>query len=83
MFLLPWAGSILTPQLPGILEPGAWLDTQQPQGRPDIGIQSAREIWMCKLHLVESQAGADSMKSISSLYLIPSSKKDPQSATTQ
>ena len=38
-FLLPQDGSILTPQLLGI-EPGAWLDTKQPRGPRQIGIQS-------------------------------------------
>ena len=48
--LLPWAGSILTPQLPGI-EPGAWHNTKQ----------SGMHLWSWKL---ESDARAkDALKS--------------------
>ena len=55
MFLLPYAGSILTPQLPGI-EPGAWLNTKQPRGPRQIGIQSAPGgTRVCAPPLVESQ----------------------------
>ena len=42
MFLLPQAGSILTPQLP-VIKPGTWLNTKQPRRLRQIGIQSAPE----------------------------------------
>ena len=52
-FLLPLAGSILKPQLPGI-ETSTWLNTKQPSGPRQIGIQSApRGTRVCALPLVE------------------------------
>ena len=54
-FLLPYAESILTSPLPGN-EPSTWLNTKQPRGPRQIGIQSApRGTRVCALPLVEPQ----------------------------
>ena len=51
--LLPYAGSILTLQVPEI-EPSAWLNTKQPLGPRQIRIQSALGgTPVCGLALVE------------------------------
>ena len=71
--IVPYARSILTPQLTGI-KPGNWLNTKQPRRPNQIGIQPAPgETRACVMYCLWSNPGysANNLEAILSLQVIP------------